>query len=306
MNVDRAVSRNAFWQIIKTQLHENGYHIFHPEQAGNHSFVVVLQGLNSKGEPYKQKYHFPKVGRSFESTLNFKSTFRNFIKQELPNRGFYPPHDPEFAHRVRQPGMYIAKINHDVEKKKLTTPKPMLQALAEMKSADIDVVAPPYIPEEKKPEPVVNKVHTNEPVSDSMVLAVFLLDAKHLSTMMEVCSDVAKFRGSRPAPLRILPQEQPAAPVVPTVEPVAAVVQPTQEVAKPATIKQPVKSKAPIKRISAQDAIAQRMKTNTKKIWTPDDFKDLVRAQSSLSANLSMLTTSNRIKRIGVGQYKVR
>jgi hypothetical protein len=284
MNIEKAVSRNAFWNIIRTELPKHGYKQFHPEQAGNHSFVVVIEGLNSQGLPHKQKYHFPKIGRSFESTLNFKSSLRNFVKQELPNRGFYPPAD----HRVRQPGMFIAKINHDVEKKPLATPKPMLQALADMKPDQIDVLVPPYIPEEKPAPvavPVVNKVHSNEPVSDSMVLAVFLLDARELSTMIDVCSGVAKFRGSRPAPLRILTQATPpvAKPITPPIE---------QQDAKP-----------PVKRISVQDAIVQRMYTKVKKVWTPSDFEDLVRAKNSLSANLSMLATSKRVKRIGVGQY---
>lgn len=292
MNVDKAVRRNPFWQIVQNELPKHGFKEFHPEHSGNSNFVVVIHGLDSSGQPHKQKYHFPKIGKSFESTLNFKSALKNFIRQELPNRGFHPPVD----HRTRQPGRFIAHINHDVEKKVLTPPKTMLKAVADLKPETLDVIAPPTIP-----EPQVKVDKTIEPLSDRMMLAVFLVDRNDLAALIEAAQVMtpATFRGSKPAPLRICPPPTLAAPKPQPVQPQLVQEQPV--VSTPVVTPKPAVQKS---RMSAQDMIANRIYTDINKVWQTHEFKDLVKSPNSLGANMSLLTSAERIQRVGVGKYK--
>lgn len=311
--MDNSIRRNPFWKIIQDELGKAGFTEYTAEHAGSTNNMLFIKGVHLDGKIAEQKYRFPRMCKSFESERNFRSAFRNFVRYELPERNVYPPAD----HRVRKAGAYIAHINHDMPKKTLTTPKPLLQLVGELKPALLDVVAPPTMPEEA---PKLNKA--GEPISPNMILATFIVDIKDLSSITDVCEGTAKFHRYRPCPLRLLEQQpvpQPAP--APAPAPVNVLIQERSLLTpKPPVVPQDRSAtydsmtrtwtELPSRirnrmRTSVQDLIVDRMETDKKREWTAMDFSDLTPSSNSLYAHLSLLNTNNRIKRVALGRYKL-
>lgn len=283
MSISKSVQRNPFWDIIKQETPKYGFR-YEVKQGKNHHDVIIF-GLHN-GQQSSLRFPFPRVCNTFDAVPNFKSKFIKFVRDYTREIGFTSP-DVRFQAPPERKSTYIQKLNLDKPKKQLVPPKTMLVAAA---SNEMDVIAPPtmpttYVGERAKRDP-------NEPVSDSKVLAVFLVDLRDLSTMIEVCEGVAKFRTSKPAPLRILGPTQPAAPEAP----VAAPSPPTNVVQL---------SSIPKVEGSKQAKIINRVNENPEKIWQPNDFTDIMQLRS-LTSTLSLLTSSKKLRRVARGQYMAR
>jgi len=282
--------RNPFWKIVQQELPQHGFPKYEGKQ-GNHDIDLTIHGI-CQGQPSTIKYIVPRICRSFTAERNFRAKLRNFITKYFLEIGFTSA-DPRFQVQERK-STYIAHINHDRVKKPLTTPKNMLieaAAMAEGKVPD-SVMIVPYIPSTYVGDKTIvqPRRQPNEPVSDTQVLAMFLVDAKDLSLLIEVNAGTALFKGSKPAPLRLLGITE--APVVVKEEP-AIVLQPESNVIQMAE-KRPG---------GYQGLIAARIATDPTRVWKISDFKDLVKLDNSIAAMLSLLTTAKKIRRTGRGEY---
>jgi hypothetical protein len=310
MSAVGSLRRNPFWPIITRECFHFGYKDLTTEET-RHSLVAVIHGYTSDGVPGTQKYTFPRTFKALESLRNFRSQFRNFLRYELPDRGFFPAPD----HRTRRPGCTIAHIDHDVPRKKLVAPKSLQAALCASEPSIYDgLVCAPVIPEEIPSPPARSRSRDpDEPVSDSKVLALFLLEARDLGTLIEVSDGTARFRGSRPAPLRILGERraEPSVVAPSNVEPPAtrsASVSPAPNALPPediATRPEPAMAPARIPRgLPLTERIMQRINSDRRRQWRSQDLSDLSRSTNSIGPTLSMLAADKRIVRVSRGVYE--
>lgn len=299
-----SLRRNPFWQIIQDDLPKYGFPKFHAV-AGKNNWELVIEGLHH-GKPSTIKYIFPRICRSLESTANFRSKLRAYVQRYFPTVNFTSA-DPRFQEPPERKSTFIAHINHDKPKKVLDMPNSMkveFANVAETNKAPQQVLVMPYIPDSYVGDRIMPRKNPNEPVSDTMVLVMYLMHSKDVSTVTETLEGTAKFRGSKPAPLRVLGTATPP----PVAEPVAEPVVPATNYVDLSAAPPPVALTTNVvvlqPRHNAQAAIIQRILSNPTKIWTPSELKDLVRTEATLGATLSLLTTAKKIQRIGRGQYQ--
>ncbi len=297
--------RNPFWPIISRECFLHGFKEV-TTQESKHKLVAIIHGYTAEGLRSTQEYVFPRTFKALESLRNFRSQFRNFLRHELPNRSFFPAPD----HRTRQPGGTVAHFNHDVPKKKLAPPKSLQAAFGSLDGSIYDgLVCAPYVPDEpeKPAAPAkVRKQDPNEPVSDSKVLALFLVDVRDLSTLIEVAEGTARFRGSKPAPLRILgeqpkPEARPeaaAAAAVPLPQP-SPLVNPQLEPLRPVRTRRIGVSRA----LPLSERIVERINSDRLRKWRSQDLSDLSASTNSIGPTLSILAASKRIVRVSRGVY---
>lgn len=310
MSAAGKLRRNPFWPVITKECYHAGYKQVTSEETKRH-LVAVIHGFGPNGLPSTQRYLFPRTFKAIESLRNFKSQFRNFLRYELPDRGFFPGPD----HRTRRPGGTIAHICHDIPKKKLATPRPVLAELCAMQPSMYEgLVCAPYIPEDRPAEPA-RKVDPAEPVSDSKVLAVFLVDSCDLGTVIEATQGTARFRGSRPAPLRILGQADraaaaaiaaaPPASTVPTAPPPARPFQVSEIVRPQSDPQQPgrIRRVRMVPGMPLAERIVERINSDRKRQWRHQDLHDLSASANSIGPTLSVLAAGKRIQRVSRGVY---
>jgi hypothetical protein len=282
----KAIQRNPFMPIIKEEVPKYGFQ--YEIRQGKNVNDLILYGVHN-GRDSTLRFPFPRMCRSFESTKNFKSKLVNFLRHYTKEIGFVSP-DPSYNPVVDRPRhIFVQKLNLDQPKKELVPPKSILAQAATNTLSD--VIAPPHIPTTY----VGEKKKLDEPLSEHKVLAMFLVDIKDLSTLVEVAEGTAKFRGSKPAPLRLTGEKSVI--VAPPLVPKAPKLPALHTVTKVDSVRG--------KRPTAQTTIMDRMKKHPAKVWSYNDFLDVMdNKANSVMATLSQLNAANKIQRIGRNQYK--
>jgi hypothetical protein len=281
MSLAKYLRRNPYWNTIEQELPKLGYKQFHPEDCGNGTYKVVVHAFKN-GTPSTVTYPFPRTAaKSFHTAFNFKSQLRNHFRATVPAMGIYPEPD----HRVRQPGMYVAHINHDVPKKVLATPKTLLPE-----------IIVPFIPEpEPEPQPAPKPV---VPVSEDMIYIILVANKRDLSTIIEVTDGTAIFKAAKPVPLDKLPKQPERKP-----EPEPARIE-TLPPRPPVPVVQEEEAPTRKKRGNVQRDILEMMKLEPERIWMAQDFAECA-CPKTVATSLSIMQNDGRIRRVDRGRYSM-
>lgn len=305
------IRRNPFWAVICEELPKHGYEMFDSDYQ-NSDYKVIIQGKNQDGAHTTQEFIFARVCRQMRSVHNFRADLRRFLRIDLPNRQFYPR-----DHHTRQPGQYIQKINHDVPKKQLTTPLPMLREAAQSKLPDIQVY--PWIPDSFTTDRIVQKPKDVGPLSNTKSLAAFLVDNADLPALLELMNGLAMLRGVKPAPIKItgekqepsvIAQQQPSVQPVPQPPKISVVPQPVPEPKNNVVrLKLSAVNQPPLRKKHAPglaDAILNMIVSNPSRSFGSADLLNISDNRDSINATLANLVAMNKIKRVARGVYQAK